>query len=406
MIDWIRKLFIEKKEVFLPFNNRVQQEVREGRDRIPALNNAVAQCLASEKLQNKNILNILDQNKLDIETLFKEKRKLFDTWKLFHIQAKLGLFFIDYYKAQLNELTVDTMNYLNTYKYSEHLNNDFKKNYDKKISHKIWRIEPNSEKMMKDLYSAVDVMLHKNEPQTLYDFFDRFHIPKEKYQSIIDLWFLPPNKLFQTETENIRARDEEYEKKRTQDNASTNKEQNNTIITAANRTEPQEIDKESIIISNESKIGSLERNLVFISYSRKDKRWLEKLKTYLKPFERDGTIKRWDDTEIEAGRKWKPEIENAIKSTKVAILLISEEFLASDFIANNELPPLLHAAETEGATIISLVIRHCNYVENDKISSYQSFNDPQKPLATLSAGKQGEILTNLTKCILNKLKDN
>ncbi len=53
--------------------------------------------------------------------------------------------------------------------------------------------------------------------------------------------------------------------------------------------------------SEENKRNMVMRNLVFISYSRKDARWLEMLKTHLKPFERAGVINRWDDTKIEPG---------------------------------------------------------------------------------------------------------
>src|SRR5262245_50873128 len=80
---------------------------------------------------------------------------------------------------------------------------------------------------------------------------------------------------------------------------------------------------------------------VFISYSHKDKEWLERLLIFLNPLERNGIIKCWADTKIDAGGKWKQEIKQAIESASAAILLISADFIASDFIATDELPPLL-----------------------------------------------------------------
>jgi len=56
------------------------------------------------------------------------------------------------------------------------------------------------------------------------------------------------------------------------------------------------------------------RNQVFISYSHKDKRWLERLQTHLKPLEREGSIERWDDTMINAGENWREEIRKEIAS--------------------------------------------------------------------------------------------
>ena len=58
--------------------------------------------------------------------------------------------------------------------------------------------------------------------------------------------------------------------------------------------------------------------LVFISYSHKDKEWLEELKLQLKPRLRleDANFSVWADTQIEAGDKWGEEIENAAKACK------------------------------------------------------------------------------------------
>lgn len=97
-----------------------------------------------------------------------------------------------------------------------------------------------------------------------------------------------------------------------------------------------------------------ERNQVFISYSHLDKEWLQRVRIHLKPFERNYKINVWDDTKINTGQDWKNEINNALEKTKVAVLLVSASFLASDFIATDELPPLLNTAAKGGAVIIQL----------------------------------------------------
>jgi hypothetical protein len=77
--------------------------------------------------------------------------------------------------------------------------------------------------------------------------------------------------------------------------------------------------------------------VVFISYSHKDKKWCDLFKTMSKPLERYVGLTFWSDADIEPGRKWPEKIHAALESATVAVLLVSANFLASDFIADVEL---------------------------------------------------------------------
>ena len=101
------------------------------------------------------------------------------------------------------------------------------------------------------------------------------------------------------------------------------------------------------------------RDQVFISYSHKDKRFLDDLQTHLKPYLRNRTFTTWSDKQIEPGSKWFDSIKSALARTSVVVMLVSPAFLASDFIADQELGPLLKEADAGGVTILWVLVRDC-----------------------------------------------
>ncbi len=132
-------------------------------------------------------------------------------------------------------------------------------------------------------------------------------------------------------------------------------------------------------------------NHVFISYSHKDTEYLERLMVHLKPLERQGIVDTWVDTKIVAGNKWKQEIEKALKKARVAILLVSADFLASDFIVDNELPPLLKKADEEGTTILPMVLMPCRFARDQNLREFQAINAPDEPVGLMSENEREVI---------------
>lgn len=138
---------------------------------------------------------------------------------------------------------------------------------------------------------------------------------------------------------------------------------------------------------------------VFVSYSHSDIDYLNRLKVHLKPFEKAGLIDLWSDTKIKAGEKWKEKIEKALDKSVIAILLISADFLASDFIIDNELPPLLKSAEEKGKLILPVILKPCRFVRDPNLSKFQAINNPSTPLSKLDENGREEIYVEITNYI-------
>jgi nucleotide-binding universal stress UspA family protein len=145
------------------------------------------------------------------------------------------------------------------------------------------------------------------------------------------------------------------------------------------------------------------RTRVFVSYSHADDEWLERLQKHLRPLQREG-IDVWDDTRLRPGEPWREEIHKALAETKVAILLISADFLASDFIVTDELPPLLKAAEDEGAIILPVILSPCRFARMESLSRFQSVNDPEKPLVQLRLANREKVLDKVARAVEDAFK--
>lgn len=145
------------------------------------------------------------------------------------------------------------------------------------------------------------------------------------------------------------------------------------------------------------------RNQVFVSYSHLDKEALHDVKRHFKPFLNQ--INFWDDTKILPGQNWREEIRRAINETKVAILLVSTDFLGSDFISSDELPPLLKAAEEDGAAILTVILKPCLFEEFPKLNQYQAMNPPNRPVSRMTEDEKEELFVNLVRQAKRVLDD-
>ena len=136
------------------------------------------------------------------------------------------------------------------------------------------------------------------------------------------------------------------------------------------------------------------RNQIFISYSHKDDLWRQRLIVHLAPWVRKRTFTSWDDHSIAPGNKWRDEIAQALDKSNIAILLVTPNFLASEFINNDELAPILSAAEKRGLVVVWIYVSSCAY-KATLLKDYQAANDTVRPLDLLDG--EGQINAELSR---------
>jgi hypothetical protein len=100
---------------------------------------------------------------------------------------------------------------------------------------------------------------------------------------------------------------------------------------------------------------------VFISYSHKDETEKDQLLSHLGVLQKAGLIKVWVDDRISGGADWEEEIRQAMGRANVAILLVSANFLNSDFILGKEIPNLLARRRKEGVTVFPVIAKACSW---------------------------------------------
>ena len=148
-----------------------------------------------------------------------------------------------------------------------------------------------------------------------------------------------------------------------------------------------------------------ERRHLFISYSHRDGEWVERLRRMIKPLEQRYGLERWDDSRIQAGGLWRQEIEQALASASVALLLVSADFLASDFVARSELPPLFRVAKEKGLRILWVPLRPSLWKHIPEIEQYQAVIPPGRTLAEMAEVEQERAFVQIAELILSTFQE-
>ena len=152
--------------------------------------------------------------------------------------------------------------------------------------------------------------------------------------------------------------------------------------------------------------------VVFICYSHADnensdpkKCWRDRFFKIITPLIRQNVITVFSDKDINIGDNWHKKIQEHLSNASAAVLLISPDFLASEYIANSELPVLLKNASIDGTKIFPIIISPCGYntatfkypdpevgPNEFELSTLQSANPPSNTLVDMDEGDQNRVL--------------
>ncbi|MBV9143603.1 MAG: TIR domain-containing protein [Pseudonocardiales bacterium] len=126
------------------------------------------------------------------------------------------------------------------------------------------------------------------------------------------------------------------------------------------------------------------RDVVFVSYSHCDAQWVQRFRVLLNPLVRRKRLRLWVDTEIRVGNQWHPDILTMIKQSSVALLLVSADYLGSDFIMDHELPALIK----QGVRLAPVLVGECLWQHVPELERVQWLHDPGREGALNLLGDQ------------------
>jgi internalin A len=118
---------------------------------------------------------------------------------------------------------------------------------------------------------------------------------------------------------------------------------------------------------------------VFVSYSHKDDEFRAALDTHLKLLQRTGLIETWHDRRIAPGNDWRREIDRELDGADLILLLVSPDFIASDYCYEVEMKRAMERDAQEEARVIPILIRKCQWGEAP-FSKLQALPKNAKPV--------------------------
>jgi hypothetical protein len=147
----------------------------------------------------------------------------------------------------------------------------------------------------------------------------------------------------------------------------------------------------------------VKKPLVFVSYCHKDEQYKDKLITHLGTLQKADLFEVWSDEQIPGGAEWEKKIFEAMENANLAILLITAQFLTSDFILTKEIPKLLEMHKSKGLIVFPIIAE-----DSPRPAWLATFNFRPKNGRAIWSGNNPDVnkdLKEITEEINNLLAD-
>lgn len=103
--------------------------------------------------------------------------------------------------------------------------------------------------------------------------------------------------------------------------------------------------------------------LLFVSYSHKDAKDVDSVITHLRALKNAGKVQLWSDDRLRGGDVWSVEIDRQIQIAKIFVLMLTRDYLASDFIMNVEREKIMAKGNHEKICVYPILARECAWRE-------------------------------------------
>ena len=145
-----------------------------------------------------------------------------------------------------------------------------------------------------------------------------------------------------------------------------------------------------------------EKIKLFYSYSHKDEELRDQLETQLSILRRNGLIEEWHDRKITSGKNLHSAIDSALEEADIVLLLVSPDFIASDYCYETELKKAIELHEANQLIIIPVIIRPVDWSETP---FHQFLAVPKDGLAVTSWSNVDEAWVDVTSRLKESIKE-